>query len=248
MNLESILKLADNVDGVFVDIGTGWANDARKIIDLMSKETIKKRKGFLFDSFEGIPEPTSKDLKYIPDLKKGSRKIPPQQAFDSRFLLPGYDIKVVKGYVEDTLPSALDNLKIGIGYIDLGTYSSTYNALKLIVPFLNEYATVIIYDSKTTNAVSDAVNNFLLDTKLQYLKNIDDNGTIYLRKIKPPVYFSSGTVSKSRNDKVEARVESRATIKHPAFEDRYEKEIIPEFIPKQEIKKGLQVIHKKVSK
>lgn len=248
MNFESIFKLADSVDGVFVDVGTGYANSAREIVDLMSAGKIQKREGYLVDSFSGIPSPTSKDLSYNPNLKEGANKIPPQNAFDTRYLLPGYDFWVVKEYIENTNATTFKDKQVAVAHIDVELYSSTYNALEKLIPLLNLYSTIAVTGYKDNNAVSEAVDDFLSNKNLTYLKNLNSAGDLYLYNIKAPVVFGKASSRRDNSPTPEMRVPTKTKPVVEPFEDRYKKPVIEKFIPKKEIKQGLQVIGKKVTK
>ena len=53
MKLVEIAQLADNIDGIFVDLGFGTGRDAREIFKLMLSEDIKRRDSIYVDLFEG---------------------------------------------------------------------------------------------------------------------------------------------------------------------------------------------------
>lgn len=224
MNFKSIFKLADKVEGCFVELGFGKGRTADSILNLMKEGEIKRRKGFLFDKFTEVPI---------------------QPAFDRENVLPGIDIKVIKGDIRDTLPNAVTE-KIAIAHIDLGDKESTKIALENIHPILTENG--IIAFSINNNLVNEAIDEYFTTNKLEYQKKYTSDKQLYLLNKTAPIFFKNKKASKDSEPTPDLRVPKRVETVLEPFEDRYEKKIIPKFTPVKEIKKGLKVIGKKVTR
>lgn len=224
IDFKTYLKEVENIEGSFAEIGFGKGKTFDSIINLMRDNSVKRRKGYMFDLFSNVPI---------------------QPAFDRRFLLPGYDINVVKGDINETLS---DNIKetLAFVHIDLGDYDATVAALGKIFPLLDKDGLIFITVSGVNT--DNAVIEFFESNKLNHKKFSISGGYMIRNSIIAPVLFKSIVPSKVKTDTPEVRVPSRKKDKLPEFKDRYIKPIIEKFKPKKVIKPGLTPIGKKVTK
>ena len=224
MNFKSIFKLAEKIEGCFVEVGFGKGRTADSILTLMKQGELKRRRGFLFDKFTEVPI---------------------QPAYDRENVLPGIDIRVIKGDIRDTLPNAVTE-QIAIAHIDLGDPISTKIAIENIQPILAENG--IIAFSLGEDKLVETVDNYFITNKIDYQKKYTEEGHLYLLNKKAPIIFKNKKTTKDTNPTPDLKVPKRVKEALEPFEDRYEKKVIPEFIPIKEIKKGLKVIGKKVTR
>ena len=119
---QKTMSSVDHIDGCFLEAGFGHGQSARTIVDLMNKNEIKKRNIWLCDSFEGFPEPTIHD-ESPRNPKKGEWKVSPYPAFQIKKSIDT-EVKVIKGYFEDTIPSKYTGGQIAILHLDCDLYNS----------------------------------------------------------------------------------------------------------------------------
>jgi O-methyltransferase len=137
-NLISLFNAAEDVNlrnivGDIVECGS-WNGGSAAMIGygLAKTETINKRIIWLFDSFEGLPPPSDRDGKleqrhYFKGLNKGSM-YNVSRAFRS-LLVPETNVKMVKGWFQDTLPLATVG-PIALLHIDADWYDSVHLVLE----------------------------------------------------------------------------------------------------------------------
>jgi len=224
IEFQKYLGEVENVDGSFAEVGFGKGKTFDSIVSFMKSNTFKKRKGYLFDLFNTVPI---------------------QPALDRRFLLPGYDIKVLKGDINLTLSESIQET-LAFAHIDLGTYDATIATLDKLFPLLDENG--LIFISSYNEQVQEAISNFFNSNNLNHKKFLIDGGYIVRNNIVAPVLFNSTVPSKIKINTPEVREPSRKKDKLPEFTDRYIKPIIEKFKPKKVIKPGLTPIGKKVTK
>ena len=185
MDFESVFKLADNIEGSFVEAGFGKGRTADTILGLMKEGKIIKRFGYLLDLFESVTI---------------------QPAFDRRFVLPGYDIKVLKGDVADTLIQV--DRDIAIAHIDLDNKPGIKSALR----YLN--GTVVKDGIIAISFPNIELKQFTLDLikeeKIEFKIRESEDLFLYLQNINPPVKFDT-KLKKDRTEVNEVRVKQKKT-------------------------------------
>ena len=131
-NLQACIEqvLARNIPGDFIECGV-WRGGASIFARAVFKfHGVDDRKVWLANSFEGMPVPTKDDLG-DPDLSGVSYlSIPLEQvkANFQRFRLLDNQVRFIKGWFSDTLPTAPIE-KVCILRLDGDHYSSTMDAL-----------------------------------------------------------------------------------------------------------------------
>ena len=150
MKLAEIAQLADNIDGIFVDLGFGTGRDAREIFKLMLSKEIKRRDSIYVDLFEG-----------------GNRGIW-QKAQDlcnesiNRLAKKGDYIKHRLGSSPLSLPA------IGLAQLDLG--DNNYEGMKTLLPRMSKGGVIIIRDYN--DAIDQYINEIKTDASVFKLENI----------------------------------------------------------------------------
>ena len=144
---------------------------AKKIQDKYSKEF--KRKFYGFDTFEGMPKPSSKDGIKINEIYQNfkNRNEPWTKASiedvknsTNFFFSEVDDFKFIKGMVEDTLKDEknLPN-KISLLRLDTDLYESTKIELNTLYPLLVEKGVLIIDDYGDFPGCRKAVDEYFSD-------------------------------------------------------------------------------------
>lgn len=118
-----------NVPGDLVETGV-WKGGNVLLMALTLESLGVDRKIWAYDTFEGMPEPSEHDRRH--DGKKpdfSNRNNLKVSLGEAKSLLEGYDIKFVKGKVEETIPSIAPK-KIAVLRTDTDFYESTRHTLK----------------------------------------------------------------------------------------------------------------------
>lgn len=164
--------------------GGAAAMMARSYHDAGSKN---KRSIWLFDSFEGLPPPDERDGKSIVDcyykgLCKGD--LENVKAIFKKLEVPFDNVKVVKGWVENTLP--LNNPeKVALLHIDTDWYKSVKSPLEHIYDKVVTGGFIVVDDFWFHEGCRDAVMDFLKErglTQKVQIKRVDRSG-VYFRKV-----------------------------------------------------------------
>lgn len=181
-----------NISGAFVECGV-WRGG---ISMLMAKRAIdlgQKREKFLYDTFEGMSEPTEYDQdKHGVDaaslLKHNSRidesnsvwAYASQEAVQQNFLTTGCkvsDVRFVKGKVEETIPQTLPE-EIAILRLDTDWYESTRHELEHLYPRLQLGGVLLIDDYGYWAGCRKAVDEYFSGSVPKPYMTILQNGGI----------------------------------------------------------------------
>ena len=125
---KKVMSEVNHKDGSLVEAGFGRGLTANTIVRLMNEGHIKKRDIWIYDSFEGFPNPTKFDASPR-NPQKGQWKVPMKPALELKNLID-VKVEVVKGYFEDTIPSQYSGDAIAILHLDGDLYSSYKSCLE----------------------------------------------------------------------------------------------------------------------
>jgi O-methyltransferase len=189
----AVIYLAkNNIAGDIVECGVWRGGSTMAAIDTLIKVGDTTRQVYLYDTFEGMSEPTKFDkessngasaselLKKNPDVKcisalqevqnnVGNLKYPPEL------------IHYVKGKVEDTIPGIMPS-KIALLRLDTDWFDSTAHELKHLYPLLVPGGVIIIDDYGHWEGARKAVDEYIAANKLPLLLNrIDYTGRIGIK-------------------------------------------------------------------
>ncbi len=186
----------NNIVGDFVECGVWKGGNPMMIAKILQAEGISNRKIFLYDTFEGMSEPTAKDKNYkgndAGNMMKTSRKeqadsvwcySPLEEVQKNMRLIdyPGDLIVYVKGKVEDTIPKVMPE-KIALLRLDTDWYESTYHELTYLYPLLVEKGILIIDDYGYWEGCRKATDQYLKENQLNLLlQRIDSTGRIAVK-------------------------------------------------------------------
>jgi len=161
--------LAYNVPGDFVELGCHAGKCAvllQKIIDYYDPN----RSLHVYDSFEGIPEPTTRDGNTA-TFYKGQMAVNQQQLLDN-FKKVGLKPPLIHaGWFKDTLPTELPQ-RISFAHLDGDLYDSIMVSLEHVYPrlfkgaicLIDDYCDPSVYDGwNELPGVKQACDEFLID-------------------------------------------------------------------------------------
>ena len=151
---------------------------------------------WLFDTFEGMSQPTKKDIsifgssakKLLDDSQKTNEDsiwcYSPLEEVKERILSLGYPekkIHFIKGMVEETIPKQSPS-KIALLRLDTDWYESTYHELVHLFPRLSTGGILILDDYGYWQGARQAVDDYLQAQNVKILLNrIDDTGRIAIK-------------------------------------------------------------------
>lgn len=199
---ERIFALARSVEyvtgraipGAIVECGVWRGGSMMAAALTLLRLGVNDRDLYLFDTFEGMTEPTEHDVKHsgkrASDLLAGANKdsnirgVAPLEQVREAVLGVGYPperIHFVKGPVEETLPAEAPNA-IALLRLDTDWYSSTRHELEHLYPRLSPGGVLILDDYAFWQGARQAVDEYFATTGEPLLLNrIDDEARIAVK-------------------------------------------------------------------
>jgi hypothetical protein len=185
-----------NIEGAIVECGV-WRGGSTMCALLALKEHKNfNREVFLYDTYEGMSEPTDKDkdilgeaaAKQLANRTKNEEDVLWAYATLDRVKeniektgYPSQKIKYVKGKVEDTIPATIPD-KIALLRLDTDWYESTWHEMVHLFPKLVKGGVIIIDDYGHWAGAREAVDTYLKQYNINMLLNrIDYTGRIGIK-------------------------------------------------------------------
>jgi len=174
----------NSIDGCIVECGVWRGGMIAGIYDYV----LKKRKSFLFDSFEGLPEVRENDgiaAKRWQEENDGvgldncKAEILFAQEAMKRANSENHDI--IKGWFDITIPNTQISEPIAILRLDGDWYDSTMVCLENLYPLVAENGIIIIDDYYTWDGCSRAVHDYLSKNNLPLRISQTLNGVCYIK-------------------------------------------------------------------
>lgn len=200
--LEATYKLAKmmnekGIEGNFVELGVARGGCVALMGGVaFEKNSPVKRQLWLFDSFEGLPEPTNNDFaqegrhstgNHLTPLQKGSclgTFDEVQELVFGKFNFPQDKVFFVKGWFEDTLPiRGKDIGKLAILRIDGDWYESTKCCLNYLYDKVVLGGAIIIDDYQSCFGAKKALDEFIANRNLNVNIVLDGRGGCYFVKL-----------------------------------------------------------------
>ncbi|MBN2368649.1 class I SAM-dependent methyltransferase [Candidatus Woesearchaeota archaeon] len=171
-NIYELSKLAEkrNIKGAFVECGT-YKGGGVAVMAYNSHMAGSKRKIWLFDSFEGLPEPTKDDGKRVMSIYGKNAKDADmciasvedvKEIFFRILKLDKKNVEIRKGWFNDTLPKARKEIgDIAILRLDSDWYESEKCCLENLYDNVVKGGFVILDDYNTWAGSKKALDEFL---------------------------------------------------------------------------------------
>ncbi len=193
--VEYVVK--NQLPGDFVECGV-WKGGSSMLIALtLQKFGVSDRHIWMYDTYEGMSEPTSNDIDIkgtnAGDLLKQASK----QDQESVWCYSGLDevkqhlrltrypehlIHFVKGKVEETIPAHMPGQQIALLRLDTDWYESTKHELHYLFPHLIQRGVLIIDDYGHWVGAKKAVDEYVAENKIALLlQPIDYSGRIAVK-------------------------------------------------------------------
>lgn len=171
------------VPGAIVECGVWKGGSMMAVARTLLQLGSTQRELFLFDTFEGMSEPTDHDRMYTGDLARDLLEGRSREEHlwgyallddvRRRMLEVGYPaerIRFVKGKVEDTVPAKAPE-RIAILRLDTDWYESTRHELVHLYPRLSRGGVLIIDDYGHWLGARQAVDEYIAENDVQILLN-----------------------------------------------------------------------------
>jgi O-methyltransferase len=153
--------LINNITGDFVECGVWRGGSSMLVAKMLSNRNIIDRKIFLYDTYEGMTEPTGNDINFTGmsaefllnetthNKETSVWCLADLSDVQKNMNLTGYPIKnifFIKGKVENTIPENIPNGDIALLRLDTDWYESTKHELIHLFPNLALNGVIIIDD------------------------------------------------------------------------------------------------------
>jgi O-methyltransferase len=192
--------LLNNIDGDFVECGVWRGGSSMLVAKMLSTRNLTDRKIYLFDTFEGMSEPTKDDVDFRGESAFELLDENQQDKEMSVWALaefgvaqnnmkltnfPMENILFVKGMVENTLPGSIPDKNIALLRLDTDWYESTKHELTHLFPIIETNGIIIIDDYGHWEGCRKAVDDYFRENKINILLNrIDYTGRIGVKTTK----------------------------------------------------------------
>jgi len=185
----------EKLEGSFVECGV-WRGGCAAVMAFLAKKAGSGRKVWLFDSFEGLPEPTEVDglvaKGYANDRSEGKLHTIEQcvgpiedvkKIFFEILRLPKENIMIEKGWFQNTLPKAQKEIgPISVLRLDGDWYESTKCCLDNLYDNVKVGGYIIVDDYGHWKGVKKACEEFFVSRNIKPdLIKIDYTG-VYFKK------------------------------------------------------------------
>ena len=185
--LSNAYELAQRVEqagmqGAFVECGV-WRGGCIATMAAVAKRANSSRDIWLFDSFEGLPEPTELDgpraQEYVGRYAAPVKDV--ERILFSRLKINPNNVHIVKGWFQDTLPAFKDEIgPIAILRLDGDWYESTRCCLENLYDQIVPSGYVILDDYGCWEGCKIATDEFLQHFNINVtLTEIDRKGRFF---------------------------------------------------------------------
>lgn len=193
-NAFEVVALAERrkIAGALVECGVAQGGTAAMMALASKALGSDSRTKWLFDSYEGLPEPTAEDYvngqagEFIRPLPKGSCLGTVEQVSELFFDKLGFqrdEVRLIKGWFQDTIPVEKVNIgQIAVLRLDGDWYESTKVPLENLYDQLTPGGFVIIDDYATCFGSRRAVDEFRSDRAIATPLLEDGRGGVWFEK------------------------------------------------------------------
>jgi len=173
----------NNIEGAIVECGVWRGGMIAAIYDYSTK----KRKSYLFDSFEGLPEVKHNDGNAAKEWQATNDgvgldncKAEISFAQNAMKLSKSSEHEIIKGWFDQTLPVTAIDQPIAILRLDGDWYDSTMVCLENLYPKVSENGLIIIDDYYAWDGCSRAVHDYLSKNNLPLRISQTNHGVCYI--------------------------------------------------------------------
>ena len=189
--------IENDIPGDFVECGVWRGGSSLMVAQVLHHHRVTDRHLYLYDTFEGMSEPTQEDLDFrgqkatvLLEAKKDEKEtsvwclanLADVKATMSTSEFPAANIHYIQGKVEATIPATLPAGLIALLRLDTDWYASTKHELTHLYPRLSERGVLIVDDYGHWEGCRKAVDEyFLKEKKRLLLQRIDYTGRLAIK-------------------------------------------------------------------
>jgi len=189
-------SIKNKINGDYVECGVWKGGSSMMIALTLLKNNITDKKIYLYDTYEGMSEPTKDDINYANKTaqekysltmnnKAGSNWCRSEiDEVKSNLYSTGYpkeNIIFIKGKVEETIPQTVPQ-KISLLRLDTDWYESTKHEMNYLYPLLSEKGILIIDDYGHWQGCRKAIDEYFNTHNINVLLNrIDYTGRVAVK-------------------------------------------------------------------
>jgi O-methyltransferase len=197
--IEAVRHVQRNgLEGAFVECGVWRGGSMMAVAQAMQAMKMEPRDLYLYDTFEGMSEPTERDVlnsdgstsadELLKVRGKGTEgniwcdaSLQDVQGNMGKTGYPAERIHYVVGKVEDTLPATIPD-KIAVLRLDTDWYESTKHELEQLYPRLVPGGLLVIDDYGFWKGAKDAVDEYFAGLgRVPFLARIDATGRVCVK-------------------------------------------------------------------
>lgn len=189
----------NNIEGDIVECGIWKGGSTMAAIDTLLYHKSTDRNIYLYDTFEGMPAPSTHDVK------KGGHHgagMSAKELYDNsnpddiiwcispldevkqnieKFNYPADKIHYVKGMVEDTIPQTIPQ-KIALLRLDTNFYESTQHELKYLFPLMVPGSVLVLNDYGEWAGARKAIDEYIQANNIKILlTRVDKTGRVGIK-------------------------------------------------------------------
>lgn len=189
--------VANDIPGAFVESGVWMGGSIMAAAHTLVKLGVTDRDLYLYDTFEGLPEPGEHDgiagadqsiEEIYATLQAGTGDTPyleaPTDTVRANVALTGYPLErvhTIPGMVEDTIPSSAPD-QVAFLRLDTDFYSSTKVEMETLFPRLSPGGILIVDDYGYLEGSRKAVDDYLATYPYPvFLHRIDASGRLVVK-------------------------------------------------------------------
>lgn len=179
-----------DIPGDLVECGVAAGGGSAMIAATMTKHTRRPRKLYSCDTFEGMPEPTDKDVAFSVGAEAsgwgtGTCAAPPGSLLEICATLGVSDVVVpVKGFFKDTLPGLKDRLPDGIAFLhmDGDWYESTMDILVSLYDKVQPRGFIQVDDFGHWEGCREAMFDYAKPRGFEFHTHVIDGTGVWLQR------------------------------------------------------------------
>ncbi|NPA44138.1 MAG: macrocin O-methyltransferase [Chlorobi bacterium] len=189
-------SIKNKIDGDYVECGVWKGGSSMMIALTLLKNNITDKKIYLYDTYEGMSEPTEDDINYVNKKAKEKYSLTMNKETGSNWCrseleevksnlystgYPKENIIFIKGKVEETIPQTVPQ-KISLLRLDTDWYESTKHEMDYLYPLLSEKGVLIIDDYGHWQGCRKAIDEYFKENNINVLLNgIDYTGRVVIK-------------------------------------------------------------------
>ena len=189
--------IKSSVEGDIVECGVWRGGSVMAILEVLKEMRSNDKSIYLYDTFDGMSEPTSDDVaidgrlakQLLNESKKDEQNViwaySGLDVVKKNVYASGYDINkihFVRGKVEDTIPGIVPD-KISLLRLDTDWYESTRHELECLFPRLSKGGIIILDDYGHWQGARKATDEYFAKNNINiFLSRSDYTGRIAVKQ------------------------------------------------------------------